>query len=244
VNGIVRLNETCRALDRRVECRKGVRRGVSKRFVAHETAPSFVTLVNDLRCILLVLGFAREGKHVFGLSIGNFIDSEPFIRRTDQPRKMSLHVFDIIQLGGQRIVDIDYKDLPIGLAFIEEGHNAEDFDLLDLAREADLLADLADVQWIIVTLSFGLRVHDLRVLPGLGKGTVVPDVAMMGEAIPDETELALLDVLLDRVEGLLLGHFHLGVSPPWDLHNHVEDSSVLIVEERDVVPWRKDGTGV
>jgi hypothetical protein len=39
----------------------------------------------------------------------------------------------------------------------------------------------------------------------LREGTIVPEVTLMGEAVADEAEFALLDVLLDRVEGLLLG---------------------------------------
>jgi hypothetical protein len=39
----------------------------------------------------------------------------------------------------------------------------------------------------------------------LGEGTVVPDVSLVGEAVADESKLALLDVLLDRVQELLLG---------------------------------------
>jgi hypothetical protein len=39
----------------------------------------------------------------------------------------------------------------------------------------------------------------------LGEGTVVPEVALVGEAVADEAELALLRVLLNGVQGLLLG---------------------------------------
>ena len=38
-----------------------------------------------------------------------------------------------------------------------------------------------------------------------GEGTVVPEVTLVGEAVTDEAELALLGVLLDGVEELLLG---------------------------------------
>lgn len=38
----------------------------------------------------------------------------------------------------------------------------------------------------------------------LWEGTVVPDITLVWEAVADEAELALLDVLLDGVEGLLL----------------------------------------
>lgn len=39
----------------------------------------------------------------------------------------------------------------------------------------------------------------------LGEGTVVPQVALVGEAVADVAKLALLDVLLNGVEELLLG---------------------------------------
>lgn len=39
----------------------------------------------------------------------------------------------------------------------------------------------------------------------LRESTVVPEVALVGEAVADESELALLGVLLDGVESLLLG---------------------------------------
>jgi hypothetical protein len=38
-----------------------------------------------------------------------------------------------------------------------------------------------------------------------GEGTVVPQVTLVGEAVTDEAELALLGILLDGVEELLLG---------------------------------------
>jgi hypothetical protein len=48
-------------------------------------------------------------------------------------------------------------------------------------------------------------VDGIGVLPSLGEGTVVPQVTLVGEAVTDVTKLALLDVLLDGVEKLLLG---------------------------------------
>lgn len=49
----------------------------------------------------------------------------------------------------------------------------------------------------------------------LGEGTVVPEVALVGEAVADEAELALLGVLLDGVEGLLLGDLVRGSRSAW-----------------------------
>lgn len=40
----------------------------------------------------------------------------------------------------------------------------------------------------------------------LRESTVVPDVTLVGEAIADISQLALLGVLLDRVEGILLAN--------------------------------------
>lgn len=50
----------------------------------------------------------------------------------------------------------------------------------------------------------------------LGEATVVPEVALVGEAVADEANLALLDVLLDRVEELLLADLGFGQNK---LHN-------------------------
>lgn len=69
---------------------------------------------------------------------------------------MPLDVFDVVELGCKRVLDIDDDDFPVGLAFIEEGHDAEDLDLLDLANIADLFADLADVERVVVTFGLGL----------------------------------------------------------------------------------------
>ena len=69
----------------------------------------------------------------------------------------------------------------------------------------------------------------------LRESTVVPDVPVVGEAVAHVAQTALLDVLLDGIERLLLGDFHLGVGPAGDLDDHVEDAIALIGEERDVV---------
>lgn len=74
----------------------------------------------------------------------------------------------------------------------------------------------------------------------LGEGTIVPDVPVVGETVADIPQLAFLNVLLDGVEGLLLGDLHLRVGPTGNFDDHVEDAIVLISEERDVVERRHD----
>jgi len=205
-----------------------------------QTTPGFVALVDDFSRILLVLCFTREGKCVFGLAIGDLVDPEPLIRGPDEPWEVTFNIFNVIELGCEGIIDIDNNDFPISLAFIEQCHDSEDLDLLDLAGKADLLADLADIKRIIVALCLGLNVYLARVLPRLGERAVVPDVAVVGEAVAHKAQPALLDVLLDGVHELVFGDLHLRVRPAGDLDDHVEDAIVLISEEWDVVERRHD----
>ena len=107
---------------------------------------------------------------------------------------MPLDILDIVQTGRQRVIDIHHQHLPVRLALIEQRHDTEHLDLLDLTDGTDGLADLAHVQRVIVAVGASLGVLLSRVFPGLGEGTVVPDVAVVGEAVADKAELAFLDV--------------------------------------------------
>ena len=118
---------------------------------------------------------------------------------------MALDILDVIELGSQGVVDVNDNNLPVSLLLVKEGHDAENLDLLDLAGVANELTNLANIERVVVTLGLGLRVDGGGVLPGLGEATVVPKVALVREAVADEAELALLDVLLDGVQELLLG---------------------------------------
>lgn len=139
---------------------------------------------------------------------------------------MSLDILNVVELGGERVVDVNDDDLPVSLLLVEESHDTENLDLLDLANVADKLTDLANVERVVVTLGLGLGVNGIGVLPGLrcckryeqehvlsdvegltclGEGTIVPEVTLVGEAVANEAKLALLGVLLDGVQELLLG---------------------------------------
>ena len=67
---------------------------------------------------------------------------------------------------------------------------------------------------------------------------------MVGEAVAHVAQAALLDVLLDGIERLLLGDLHLGIGPARDLDDHVEDAIALIGEKRDVMEWGDDDLAV
>lgn len=92
---------------------------------------------------------------------------EPLVRRADEAGEVVLDVLDVVQLGREGVVDVDDDDLPVSLALVEEGHDAEDLDLLDLADVADLLANFADIEGIVVTLGLSLGVGCVGVFPGL-----------------------------------------------------------------------------
>jgi hypothetical protein len=97
----------------------------------------------------------------------NICAPEPLVSGTDKAGKVPLDVFDVVELGCEGILDIDDDDFPVGLSFIEKSHDAEDLDLLDLANIADLFADLANVERIVVTFGLGLCVELSRIFPSL-----------------------------------------------------------------------------
>jgi len=200
-----------------------------------------MALMDDLSCVFLVLRFTGEGESVLGLAIGDLVNAEPFVRRPDETREMTLDIFNVIELGSEGILDIHDDDFPIGLAFIEQRHDAEDLDLLDLAYIADLFADFANIEGVVVALGLGLSVRLRWIFPGLGEGTVIPDVSVVGEAVADETQPSLLDILFNGVEGFLLGNFHLSIRPARNFDDHVENAVVLVCEKRDVVEGRDHG---
>ena len=129
---------------------------------------------------------------------------EPFVGSANETRKVTFDILDVVELGSEGIVDVYDEDLPVGLTFVEESHDTEDLDLLDLTGVTDGFSDFANVERVVVTESLGLGVSVGRVLPSLRESTVVPDVTFVREAVANETEFALLGVLKDRVELLLL----------------------------------------
>lgn len=208
---------------------------------------------------LLVLALASESELVLGLSVRDLVDAEPLVSGPQKTREVALDILNVVELGSQGVVDVNDNDLPVGLLLVQKSHHAEDLDLLDLAGVANQLADLADVQRVVVALGLGLGVDNVGVLPGLlyhtsacifsgsrwatttttksylREGTIVPEVPLVGEAVANKSELALLDVLLDGVEQLVLGDLLLGVGPAGDLNNHVEDGLLGVGIEGDVV---------
>ena len=191
-------------------------------FSCHQSLPGITALHDNLQSVFLVLALATERELIFGFAVWDFVDSEPLIRCTQKAWQVTLDILNVIQLGSKRIIDVNNDDLPVCFVLVEQCHHTQNLDLLDLASVTNQLADLADVQRIIVTFRFRLRVSDIRVLPGLNMGSVViqlffrfttytgersvvPEITFVGEAVANKTKFALLDVLFDGVQGFFLG---------------------------------------
>ncbi len=80
---------------------------------------------------------------------------------------MSLNILNVVELGSQWVIDVNDNDLPVSLLLIQQGHDTKNLDLLDLSSVSDQFAYLADVQWVIISLSLGLGVNNVGVFPGL-----------------------------------------------------------------------------
>ena len=80
---------------------------------------------------------------------------------------MSLNVLNIVESRCQWVIHVDDDDLPVSLLFVEQGHDSQDFDLLDLSGSCNKLSDLADIERIVITLGLGLGMENIWVLPSL-----------------------------------------------------------------------------
>lgn len=72
-----------------------------------QAIPRIAALADDLLGILLVLAFSTEGKLVLRLSIWDLVDAEPFVGGSEKAGEVALDVFDVVQFGGQWVVDLE-----------------------------------------------------------------------------------------------------------------------------------------
>ena len=132
--------------------------------------PRLSAFPHNIHSVLPILAFPTEGELILRLPVRDLIDAEPLVRRAEQAGEVTLHVLDVIEFGGERVVDVDDDDLPVGLFLVEEGHHAEGLDLLDGAWGGDRLANLTYVEGVVVAFGFGFGVDRVGVFPGLVVG--------------------------------------------------------------------------
>lgn len=89
-----------------------------------------------------------------------------------ETREVSLDVLNVVEFRSEWVVDVNDENLPVGLALVKQGHDAEDLDLLDLTGVAYSLTDLTDVERIIVAIGLGFGMGSTGVFPGLTHSTV------------------------------------------------------------------------
>ena len=80
---------------------------------------------------------------------------------------MALDILNVIELPSQGIPNVDDNDFPISLTLVKQCHDTQNLDLFHLANIADELANLADIEWVIVALSLCFRMSRGRILPCL-----------------------------------------------------------------------------
>lgn len=119
--------------------------------------------------LLLILAFARESKLVLRLAIRDLVDAEPLIGSPQETREMAFDILDVVELVGKGVVHVNDNDLPVSLFLVEESHDTQNLDLLDLASVTNQFTNLADVEGVIVALGLGLWVNNVGVFPGLSK---------------------------------------------------------------------------
>lgn len=144
-----------------------------------EPLPGLRALVDNVHGVLPVLALAGESELVLGLSVGDLVDTEPLVGGAQKAGQVALDILNVVELGGKGVVDVNDDDLPVSLLLVEKGHDTEDLDLLDLAGVADELADLANVEGVVVTLGLGLGVDNVGVLPGLKDTQSVRNIILL-----------------------------------------------------------------
>jgi hypothetical protein len=154
-------------------------------FSSDETFPSFVAFLDDFKSILLVLTLSAKSEGILLLAIRDLplaihtqslhyggrrwylVDSPEFIRCTEKSREMSFDIFDVIKFGSERIIHVNSDEFPICFSLVEKCHCSKNFDLFDLSWISDFFANLADINWVIVTFCLGFRMCMIWILPCL-----------------------------------------------------------------------------
>ena len=82
------------------------------RIAINELFPLLVTVLQNLQREIATLWLVVEGEFVMHLAVGHLVDAEPLARAGQQTRKQTLHVLQIVEFLGQRIVHVHYDELP------------------------------------------------------------------------------------------------------------------------------------
>lgn len=111
--------------------------------------------------------------------------------------------------------------------FINEGHSPQNLHLPNITPATHPIPNLTHIQRVIVSFSLCIGINVARILPRLwresleqcrhiknsrvylGEGSIVPDVAMVREAVVHKTHFPFLHILFDRVQSISRVDLHL-----------------------------------
>merc|ERR1719184_5246 len=190
----------------------------------YQLLPAFIGTSNNILSKLFVLRLSIECKFICWLSIRHLVDFKPFHSCFEKSWHNLVNIVDIIQIVSKRIIDINSNQLPVSFALVNHSEDTQHFHLDHGAPLVDSLTNLTNINRIIVTLAVGGGVGMVWILPCLRDCPVVPDIPVVREAVSNIPKFALLDILLNRVQGRLQIYFHLGIGPTRNLHHHVVDT--------------------
>eukprot|EP00166_Cyanidium_caldarium_P002993 ctg_2874.g397 len=209
-------------------------------FTGFQSPPALVRLPHDAHGHLHIQRLAMEAVGVLGLALGGLIKAEPIAHLMQQAGKVALHVGHRAHRLGPRIVRPDGQQLPVGLAAVDQCQHADRFHRHHCAHRQRLRADLNHVHRVVVAPALRVRVEHRRVLPGLRQRAVIDQ----RRAIRVVPQLAVLDVLLQRVPLFAGGDLHLRGGALGYLVDVVQQQLALVGEEGNVVPRRYAPGGV
>merc|ERR1719153_1935278 len=190
----------------------------------YQLLPALIGTSNNILSKLFVLRLSIKCKFICWLSIRHLVDFKPFHSCFEKSWHNLVNIVDIIQIVSKRIIDINSNQLPVSFPLVNHSEDTQHFHLDHSAPLVDGLTNLTNINGIIVTLAVGGGVGMVWILPCMRDGTVVPDIPVVREAVSHIPKFALLDILLDRVQGRLQINFHLGIGPARNLYHHVVDA--------------------
>ncbi len=117
--------------------------------------------------VLPVPVFAVESKIIRWLSIWHLVQPEPFSRGCEEARHEAFYVVDIVHIVRHSISYVNDNQLPVRLAGIDQGQDAQYLDLLDLASIGDGLSNVARIDRVIVAFGLCVGVYVIWVFPCL-----------------------------------------------------------------------------
>jgi hypothetical protein len=159
-----RLDKTLKSLKRRLVDSQPIRILPARYQINPPLMPLRQDMLSNITRILVRIANDRNDP----VPAGDFVVLEPIVNRLGDARAGFLDVLDAINVGSDRVFDVNHEDFPVGLTAVVGRYGAQNFGLSDLAKVAWVLPDVEEVDRVVVTGFVGEGVADVGVFPGLG----------------------------------------------------------------------------